>query len=176
MLMKRIVEEVKEKQLFSFLSKLFFVALDIACINLSSYIALWLRFNDLSNVDFPYLNSIVDMIPLNTVVTVVIFAGVRLYSSLWRFASMKELVYVLEGCLASTTFNALYYFFTYKKIFRSYFLLYGTALFLLICATRFSYRLIKLLYRGQVHGSHMRNTMIIGAGEACNVVDRKSVV
>ena len=29
MLMKRIVEEVKEKQLFSFLSKLFFVALDI---------------------------------------------------------------------------------------------------------------------------------------------------
>jgi len=171
--MKRIVDEVKEKQMFSLMSKLFFVALDIACINLSSYLALWLRFNDLANVDFPYMNSVVDMIPLNTVVTVLIFAGVRLYSSLWRFASMKELVYILEGCLASTTFNALYYFFTYKKIFRSYFLLYGTALFLLTCATRFSYRLIKLLYRGQVHGSHMRNTMIIGAGEACNVVMRE---
>lgn len=80
--MKRIVDGVKEKQMFSLMSKLFFVALDIACINLSSYLALWLRFNDLANVDFPYMNSVVDMIPLNTVVTVLIFAGVRLYSGL----------------------------------------------------------------------------------------------
>jgi hypothetical protein len=39
--MKRIVDGVKEKQMFSLMSKLFFVALDIACINLSSYLALW---------------------------------------------------------------------------------------------------------------------------------------
>lgn len=171
--MKSFVEDVKEKHGFSIMTKVFFVILDIVCINMSSYIAVWLRFNEISGVDAVYMTSIVDMIPLNTVVTIAIYAGVRLYTSLWRFASIQELIYVLEGCLGSTIFNSLYYFFTYKKIFRSYFLLYGTALFLLTCATRFSYRLVKLLYRGQVHGSHMRNTMIIGAGEACNVVMRE---
>ncbi len=29
---------------------------------------------------------------------------------------------------------------------------------------------MRLLYRGNIHGRHVRNTMIIGAGEACNVV------
>ncbi len=171
--MKSFVDDVKEKHAFSILSKVFFVIMDIVCINLSSYFALWLRFSDISVVDQVYMTSVIDMIPLNTVVTIAIYAVVRLYTSLWRFASIQELVYVLEGCLGSTVFNSLYYFFTYKRIFRSYFLLYGTMLFLLTCATRFSYRLVKLLYRGQVHGSHMRNTMIIGAGEACNVVMRE---
>lgn len=171
--MKKFVVDMKEKHAFSIMSKVFFVIVDIACINLSSYLAIWLRFNDLANVDYPYMTSVVEMIPLNTVVTIAIYAGLRLYTSLWRFASIKELVYVLEGCLGSTVFNSLYYFFTYKKIFRSYFLLYGTVLFLLTCASRFSYRLVKLMYRGRIHGSHMRNTMIIGAGEACNVVIRE---
>lgn len=147
--------------------------MDIACINLSSYMAFWLRFSDMSHASQEYVTTMVEMIPINTVITVAIYAGVRLYTSLWRFASIKELVYVLEGCLGSVLFNSLYCFFTYKKMFRSYFLLYGTVLFLFTCATRFSYRLVKLLYRGQLHGSHMRNTMIIGAGEACNVVMRE---
>lgn len=171
--MKTFVEEIKEKNSFSILSKVFFIILDIICINLSSYLTLWLRFSDIHRANAEYLTAVVGMMPINTVVTVAIYAGVRLYTSLWRFASIKELVYVLEGCLGSVLFNSLYYFFTYKSIFRSYFLLYGTLLFLFTCATRFSYRLIQLLYRGQVHGSHMRNTMIIGAGEACNVVMRE---
>ncbi|HCR82989.1 MAG TPA: nucleoside-diphosphate sugar epimerase, partial [Lachnospiraceae bacterium] len=45
-----------------------------------------------------------------------------------------------------------------------------TSLFLLTCLSRFSYRLARLLYHGNIHGRHVRNTMIIGAGEACNVV------
>ena len=99
-----------------------------------------------------------------------IFAVLKLYSSLWRFASIKELVYVIEGCIASILLNIFFYFFTYKPIFRSYFLLYGASLFLLTCVSRFSYRLVRLLYRSNIHGRHVRNTMIIGAGEACNVV------
>ena len=151
--------------------KVLLIVLDIIFINLSSFLALWLRFNmKISDIELWYVDSIVSAALVNTVGTVLIFAVLKLYSSLWRFASIKELVYVIEGCIASILLNIFFYFFTYKPIFRSYFLLYGASLFLLTCVIRFSYRLVRLLYRSNIHGRHVRNTMIIGAGEACNVV------
>lgn len=151
--------------------KVLLIVLDIIFINLSSFLALWLRFNmKISDIELWYVDSIVSAALVNTVGTVLIFAVLKLYSSLWRFASIKELVYVIEGCIASILLNIFFYFFTYKPIFRSYFLLYGASLFLLTCVSRFSYRLVRLLYRSNIHGRHVRNTMIIGAGEACNVV------
>ena len=151
--------------------KVLLIVLDIIFINLSSFLALWLRFNmKISDIELWYVDSIVSAARVNTVGTVLIFAVLKLYSSLWRFASIKELVYVIEGCIASILLNIFFYFFTYKPIFRSYFLLYGASLFLLTCVSRFSYRLVRLLYRSNIHGRHVRNTMIIGAGEACNVV------
>ena len=151
--------------------KVLLIVLDIIFINLSSFLALWLRFNmKISDIELWYVDSIVSAALVNTVGTVLIFAVLKLYSSLWRFASIKELVYVIEGCIASILSNIFFYFFTYKPIFRSYFLLYGASLFLLTCVSRFSYRLVRLLYRSNIHGRHVRNTMIIGAGEACNVV------
>ena len=151
--------------------KVLLIVLDIMFINLSSFLALWLRFNmKISDIELWYVDSIVSAALVNTVGTVLIFAVLKLYSSLWRFASIKELVYVIEGCIASILLNIFFYFFTYKPIFRSYFLLYGASLFLLTCVSRFSYRLVRLLYRSNIHGRHVRNTMIIGAGEACNVV------
>ena len=170
--MKSFIDDMKEKQAFSILSRTFLICLDIVFINLSSFLALWLRFNmHISEIDGRYLASVIELMPINTIVTVGIYALLRLYTSLWRFASIKELVYVLEGCIGSFLFNVFYFFFTYNKdICRSYFPLYGTALFLLTCVSRFSYRFVRLLYRGRIHGNHTRNTMIIGAGEACNVV------
>lgn len=151
--------------------KVLLIVLDIIFINLSSFLALWLRFNmKISDIELWYVDSIVSAALVNTVGTVLIFAVLKLYSSLWRFASIKELVYVIEGCIASILLNIFFYFFTYKPIFRCYFLLYGASLFLLTCVSRFSYRLVRLLYRSNIHGRHVRNTMIIGAGEACNVV------
>ena len=155
----------------SIIYKALLVILDIVFINASSFLALWIRFNmQISEIPAEYYTSVLDLVVVNTIVTVVIFAACRLYTSLWRFASIKELVYVIEACLASVLFNILAYYLTYRTIYRGYFPLYVVALFLLTCLSRFSYRLARLLYRGNIHGRHVRNTMIIGAGEACNVV------
>lgn len=167
----KVINRFKEKYDLSVVYKVFLVILDIVFINISSFLALWIRFNmRISEIEPWYIQSVQSIALINTLVTVGIFALLKLYTSLWRFASIKELVYVIEGCAASVLLNVFYYFFTYKPIYRSYFLLYGASLFLLTCISRFSYRLVRLLYRSNIHGMHMRNTMIIGAGEACNVV------
>lgn len=151
--------------------RILYVIIDIFAINISSILAMLLRFNlSFAEIEKQYLESVTSLMLVNTIATIIIFAALRLYTTLWRFASIKELVYIIEACTASLLFNILLYYLTYSPIFRSYFIIYPASLFLLTCTTRFAYRLIRLLYRGQVHGSHMRHTMIIGAGEACNVV------
>lgn len=151
--------------------RILYVIVDILVINISSILAMLLRFNlSFAEIETQYLESVTSLMLVNTIATIVIFAALRLYTTLWRFASIKELVYIIEACMASLLFNILLYYLTYTPIFRSYFIIYLASLFLLTCTTRFAYRLVRLLYRGQVHGSHMRHTMIIGAGEACNVV------
>lgn len=155
----------------SIIYKIILLFLDIVFINISSFLALWVRFNmRSSHIPVEYFQSVQEIILINTIVTIIIFAVFRLYTSLWRFASIKELVYIIQACFISTLFNILVYYMSYRAIYRSYYLLYVTALFLLTCLSRFSYRLARLLYRGNIHGRHVRNTMIIGAGEACNVV------
>ncbi|WP_347458029.1 polysaccharide biosynthesis protein [Clostridium sp. C105KSO13] len=155
----------------SFIYKVMLVLLDIIFLNTSSFMALWIRFNmHISEIPPEYADSVKELVVANTIVTIIIFALFRLYTSLWRFASIKELVYVIEACGASVLFNILAYYLTYREIYRSYFPLYVVSLFLLTCLSRFTYRLVRLLYHGNVHGRHVRNTMIIGAGEACNVV------
>lgn len=151
--------------------RILLIFLDILFINVSSFLALWVRFNmQLDEIPVEYYTSVLELVIPNTAVTLIVFAFFRLYTSLWRYASIKELVNVIEASLLCMLLNVLGYYLTYRPIYRSYFLLYGVALFLLTCVSRFSYRLLRLIYRSNIHGAHMRNTMIIGAGEACNVV------
>lgn len=168
---KKKLKEIFRKWDLSIVYRVMLVVLDIAFINVSSFLALWLRFNmHIQEIPPEYWDSAWDVAWFNTLVTVGIFALLKLYTSLWRFASVKELVYIVEACALSVLVNLLSYFLTYRPIYRSYFVLYAATLFLLTCLSRFSYRLLRLLYRGNRHGRHMRNTMIIGAGEACNLI------
>lgn len=166
--MKKIIKRIKGWDL-AVVYKIALVLLDIIFINLASIAALVIRFTP-EEIPIEYSMSVQDMVLLNTVVTLFIFTLFRLYSSLWRFASVKELIYVLEACGCSLIFNMLAYFLMYKPIYRSYFIIYFVTLFLCTCISRFAYRFTRMVYRGNIHGEHMRHTMIIGAGEACNIV------
>lgn len=155
----------------SIIYKILLVFLDILFVNVSSFLALWVRFNmHMTEIPIEYSESVWELAVVNTIMTLIVYAVFRLYTSLWRFASIKELMYIIEACAVCILLNMLAYYLTYRPIYRSYFVIYSTSLFLLTCFSRFSYRLMRLLYRGNIHGGHMRHTMIIGAGEACNVV------
>ena len=55
--------------------KVFLIILDIIFINVSSFLALWIRFNMyLEEIPQEYYTSVVDLILPNTIVTLIIFA------------------------------------------------------------------------------------------------------
>lgn len=147
------------------------IIIDIICINVASKIVFYVRFNpEASAIAEPYQLIAENMAYINTVTTIIIFSGFKLYSSLWKYASIKELVYILQACIASTVLTIIMLSLSNQHMFRSYYLIYPTVLFTLTCLNRFSYRIIGNMYRANRHGTHMRRTMIIGGGEACNTV------
>ena len=147
------------------------VFVDIILISMSIYSTLLIRFNfELDNIPEHFVQSINSTIAFNILGTIVIFSLFRLYTTLWRYASIKELTYIALACFGSLGLNLLLFYVGRYPIFRSYYVIFAAALFLTTCLSRFSYRIFRLLRSGNMHGSKPRNTMIIGAGEACNVI------
>lgn len=153
---------------------------DIFAINFCAFFALFLRY-DMNirrmkasgiEADYPmgYYQTLIQLSVAITIVTVVIFAFFRLYNSLWRFASTREVLNIIFACGLSGVAQYLIVSGTYHRMPRSYFIIFMFLLFLFTFAVRFSYRTIRFLFVVNTHGAGVRNTMIIGAGEACNMV------
>ncbi|MBO4395078.1 MAG: polysaccharide biosynthesis protein [Eubacterium sp.] len=170
----------KETGKVSIIIRIMLVAWDIICINLCSFLALMLRYDMRFDVvseagiydDYRlgYLGTIERMAIVNTILTIVVFALFKLYHSLWRFAGINEGLSCFFACIVSGAIHFLTVFGSFHKLPRTYFVIYTILLFLLTVAGRFSYRVARMIRRRRTHGAHMRNTMIIGAGEACNLI------
>ncbi|MDD5995117.1 MAG: polysaccharide biosynthesis protein, partial [Clostridiales bacterium] len=148
---------------------------DAVCINLCSFAALFIRYElnwdrfikSGMSIDYPhgYINTLQEMMVVNTVLTLIVFALFRLYNSLWRYASLNEVINIAIACGISAVIHFLTVFGTYRRLPRSYFFIYLMLLFIMTMVVRFSYRIVRLIYNENVHGVGMRNTMIIGGGE-----------
>lgn len=164
----------------SMIYRILLVVWDAACINLCSFAALFIRYElrwdrflkSGITSDYPqgYVTTLQELIIINTLITLLIFALFRLYNSLWRYASLGEVLNIAVACVLSAVVHFLTVFGTYRRLPRSYFVIYLLLLFIMTLGVRFSYRIIRLLYNENVHGVGMRNTMVIGAGESGNIV------
>ncbi len=164
----------------SFIYRILLLIWDAVCINACSFLALLMRY-DLNKERFlasgitpeypqGYVGTLQEMMIFNTLVTLLIFALFRLYNSLWRYAGIGEVLNIALASGVSGIIHFLSVFGTYRRLPRSYFVMYVLFLFVATLTVRFSYRIIRMLYKSNVHGKGMRTTLIIGAGEACNVV------
>ncbi len=154
--------------------RIFLVIYDVLAVIASSLIAVHIRFEFIDGeIPTEYYESVNDMQIWCILATVLIFGMFRLYHSLWRYASTRELINITWACLASGIVGVAIYFTFDKPIFRSYFFAYSVILFLFTCAIRFSYRMLRMVIREHSHTEYMQQTMIIGAGEACNILMRE---
>lgn len=152
---------------------LLLLLVDIAVIHAASFLALFVRFEfspgGLANSGF--LSNLHLWILPNTVATVVIFALLRLYTSLWAFAGVDELERVFFAALLSGILQ-IAAMLAGLRMPRSYPVLYGMFLLLMTMGTRFAYRLVRGLRTGNKTNNGIP-TMLIGAGDAGAVVLRE---
>ena len=117
-------------------------------------------------------------LPINIPVTLVIFYIMHLYSSLWAFAGETELQNIVVACVISTLLNGIgmqFFKITTQAVPRSYYVAYLASLVVCIFASRFSYRFFRGLKHKQQNKKNLISVMVIGAGEAANLIIKEIV-
>ncbi|MCL2060833.1 MAG: polysaccharide biosynthesis protein, partial [Oscillospiraceae bacterium] len=108
---------------------------------------------------------------INTVITIALFVLFKLYGSIWLFAGSAELLNILCACALSGALAIIGFTVLRWDMPRSFYVLYFG--FLLAGATgiRVYYRLRRhLLRRFHLWASRAKRIMLVGAGEAGNLI------
>ena len=153
----------------------YLVLYDIVAVNFSYFFGLWLRF-DLSYSRIPpeYLEAFLTFAPFYTAFVLVVFYVLRLYNSLWRFASFSELNRIFAATVLTTLFQFVGITFFIRRMPFSYYMTGCLLQFLLVAGVRFAYRYITLeRARREQSRKVSRNAMVIGAGAAGQIILRE---
>lgn len=143
------------------------VLADLILINLSAFLALYIRFE----FDFrqlyatTFLRDMLIYAGINSACTILIFHILKLYNSLWEFASVSELVRITLGCFFSAVFYMVGMFMLHLTVPRSFLAIYMLILCLLCGALRLSYRCVRRTRAG-LRSEGEKRTMLIGGGQA----------
>ncbi|WP_409482464.1 nucleoside-diphosphate sugar epimerase/dehydratase [Helcococcus ovis] len=147
---------------------------DIAAIQFGFLFALMLRF-DFSYTTIPsiYIKNYMEMTPYYTVITLIVFYILKMYKSLWRFASVPEL---FKGIYSFFITTAIHYVIALIFKFRmpaSYFIVGGLVQFLMVTGVRFAYKIYLILITNRIDSVSeklINNVLIVGAGEAGRMI------
>lgn len=131
--------------------------------------ALWLRVDfSFANIDPIFWESVRKYMWINVGCTILINALCRLYTSLWRFASLEELKNAIIAIGLSSLLQYLGMQILDLPVPRSYIFIYVMLLSVCIIVPRFTYRFLRIAYRNHevIWKSKPVVTMVVGAGAA----------
>ena len=168
------MEETRKDKLQLLVRRFFLIITDIVLINGSIILALVMRFDvNISLIEPQYIDNYKATWLLFTIITLIIFWFFRMYHSLWQYASIAELYKIVEACItAEIAYLALTAIWG-KMLPRSCYFTAGVFMTVAMCTSRFMYRIIRTLIQNYRHTSEQINIMVIGAGEATNVLMRE---
>ncbi len=105
--------------------------------------------------------------------TVLVFVVMKLYSSLWEFAGIDELVHITFAILLILILEMICVGYDIIVLPRSFPIIHALFLGAFTCISRFSYRLVRNILRSLRENKNAKRTMLIGAGEAGALVLRE---
>lgn len=146
------------------------MAYDAMAINISYFIALWIRFDGVfSSIPEKYLDPYASFIPIYTIISLVTFYAFRMYHSVWEYVSIRELMRAAIGSLTVSLIHIVLITVLFRKMPISYYL-WGTCFqLIMLLGVRFSYRIFTAaphLFGTDTRAKSYHRIMIIGAGDA----------
>lgn len=152
---------------------------DVIAVNLAYFMALWLRFDcTYSEIPDVYLNAFVRFAPIHTLVCLITLGFLRMYNSIWRFASVNELLRVIAATGITATVHTVGLALLSVRMPISYYI-FGTLFqLMLLVGIRFSYRFV-ILERNKARkyrSSKAKRVMLIGAGNAGQMILQDAVM
>ena len=149
------------------------VLMDMLIITAAGPLAIYVRYNLFFEPQaIEFIENIFQYLPVNLILTVIVFAVFRLYQGIWKYASASDLVNIILACLVSAVTQTVGMTLMGLRFPRSYPFMYFAVLTAGISMFRFTYRILAY-FRQKQQGlikEGKTNTMIVGAGEAGNTL------
>ena len=166
--------ETKKDRIQLLVRRFFLFLTDTFLLNACVYLSLIMRFDvGIVSIEPQYIsNSVENMLPY-TIMSLLIFWLFRLYHSLWQYASIAEVYRIAEACIIVELVHFLSNKIAGNMLPRSCYFNAAIYLIIAICASRFMYRMIRTVLNKYRNIKTSNNVMIIGAGEATNVIMRE---
>lgn len=164
-----MIKKIIDKKLL--IRRLFILLCDVVVIMISSAMGLLLRFDlNPSKVEMRFIEPIWSYLPINIVLTIIIFYLFRLYHSIWQYAGIIEMQNVTMATMIASLVQFIGIHICNLLVPRSYYFLYAGVLFILTLSTRFAYRSIRYLTKKVRNNKDLRRVMLIGGGNATNAI------
>lgn len=145
------------------------VFIDIILINLIYLVSFLIRFEGSFNQE--YLTIYLDNIVIITLIKIAVFYYFKLYTSLWKYASIEELMQIVMASIVANTGVVTFLVITQSHLPRSIYILTTMLDMLLVGGVRFSYRVLRRLKDADINNKRNdKRVMVIGAGDAGSMV------
>lgn len=166
--------DTKKDRMQLLVRRFFLFITDTVLLNACVYLSLIMRFDvGVVTIEPQYIDNYVEFIIPYTLISLVIFWMFRLYHSLWQYASIAEVYRIAEACITVELVHYLNNKILGCMLPRSCYFNAAIYLIIAICASRFMYRMVRTVLNKYRNIKTSNNVMIIGAGEATNVIMRE---
>ena len=166
--------ETKKDRMQLLVRRFFLFLTDTFLLNACVYLSLIMRFDvGIVSIEPQYTSNYVENMLPYTIISLLIFWGFRLYHSLWQYASIAEVYRIAEACITVEIVHYVCNRIAGNMLPRSCYFNAAIYLIIAICASRFMYRMIRTILNKYRNIKTSNNVMIIGAGEATNVIMRE---
>lgn len=155
---------------------IYLMLFDIASVIGAYFLALWLRFDcRFSEIPHSYITAWFEFTPIYAVVSIIVLWKLRLYQSIWKFASFVELERITWATAILGAFHTIFMTAFFERMPITYYILGIIIQLMLMLLIRFSYRFVSLerSKRVRLHqNSTAHRVMLIGAGSAGQMIIR----
>ena len=152
---------------------------DILSVTAASFLALLLRYDmHVDAIPDEFILPVRNFLPLNILLTLLIFYFFRLYHSLWAFAGENEMQNLVIACFLSAIVSGIglnLFKISSQPVPDSYYFMYLFLLVTFMFISRFSYRFLRSRKHRMQNKKNNISVMIIGAGEAGNALIKEIV-
>lgn len=151
--------------------KAFLLITDIILLNIAIYLALLIRFE--GEIPEHFIGVFSQTNILLTIFYIFIFYLFGLYTSLWTYASIDELMQIFLAAAVGSVGSYPIGLLLHMPLPRSVYIISFMLILLFVGGSRFSYRILRRAKRIVISESDKIKVMVIGAGDAGSMVIRE---
>lgn len=171
---RKMIDKIVKKFQHWHVITLYLMLYDAIAVFISYFFALWMRFDcSINAIPYTYIQPYKEFIPYYIGICLVVFWFMRLYKSIWRFASYNELLRITFATGITGLLHILLITVFWGRMPISYYMIGIMLQFIFSVGIRFAYRFV-LLVRGRFRNStdYEKRVMLIGAGAAGQLILR----